>query len=180
MAPREIVDADRLRGLLEEIGRTFRKPARLFLTGGETMVWRGLRASTMDVHFAFEVEPAHHDAWLQCLRGLKERLSVSLEEAGPGDFIPLPPGWEGRARHAGKFGSVDVYLFDPWSIALARIERGHARDFADVRALIAADVLDPAELRRHFEAILPAYGTMSVKADPRRFRSRLESVLAAP
>ncbi len=177
MSPREEVTAERLRSLLESIGKEFRHPARLYLTGGEGLVWRGLRGSTMDVDIAYEVDPRHHDEWLLCLRGLKESERVSIEEAGPADFIPLPPGHESRASHIGRFGSVDVYLFDPYSVALAKIERGHARDFVAVRGMVAAGLVVAPELRRLFEAILPDYERGSLSADLARFRRNLEEAL---
>ncbi len=177
MSPREDVTRERILRLLEAIGREFRHPARLYLSGGEGLVWRGLRASTKDVDISFEIDSAHHDAWYRCLRGLKESLRTSIEEASPADIIPLPPGHEARASHIGRFGSVDVYLLDPYSVALSKVERGFDGDLEDVRALLAAGVLDPGELRRLFEALQPEYGRRSLKADPARFRRMLEASL---
>ncbi len=177
MSPREIVTADRLRVLLETLGREFRHPARLYLSGGAGLVWRGLRSSTKDVDVCYEVDPAHHDSWIRCLMGLKDSLRISIEEAGPGDFIPLPPGHESRAFHVGRFGSVEAYLFDPYAIALSKLDRGHAQDLADVRELLGHGIIKAHELRRLFEAILPAYGTRSLKADPKRLRENLDRAL---
>ena len=177
MSPREEVTTDRLRSLLEALGREFRHPARLYLTGGEGLVWRGLRGSTMDVDIAYEVDPRHHDEWYRCLRALKESARVSIEEAGPADFIPLPPGHESRASHIGRFGAVDVYLFDPYAVALAKAERGHARDDLAVRAMLDAGLVTAGELRRLLEVILPAYERGSLRADPARFRANLERIL---
>jgi hypothetical protein len=179
VSPREEVTKARLQVLLESLGREFRRPARLFLSGGEGLVWRGLRAATRDVDITYEVDPAYHAAWMGCLVALKERLRLSIEEAGPGDFIPLPPGHEARASSVGRFGTVDVLLFDPYSVALSKLDRGHARDIEDVRSLLKAGVLDPGELRRLFEAVQPAYATRSLKSDPARFRRGLEAALAS-
>ena len=177
MSPREDVTQERIRTLLEALGRDFQHPARLYLTGGEGMVWRGLRGSTKDVDIAYEVDPRHHDAWIRCLQKLKESLRVSIEEAGPGDFIPLPPGHESRASHVGRFGAIDAYLFDPYSVALSKLERGHVQDLADVRELLGGGVVLAAELRRLCEAILPAYRTRSLRSDPARLLANLEKVL---
>jgi len=177
VSPREAVDRPRLEALLRALGESFRFPARLYLSGGEGMIWRGLRAATQDVDIAYDVADAHHDAWIRSLRELKERLSINIEEAQPADFIPVPPGAESRAEFIGRHGSVDVFLIDPYSVALAKAERGLGRDIADIRALVAADVIAPDKLRELLEAILPEYERTSVRADPVRFRAMLELAL---
>lgn len=177
MSPRETVDRPRLEALLRALGDSFRHPARLYLSGGEGLIWRGLRGTTQDVDISYDVAPANHDAWIRALRELKEKLSINIEEAQPAHFIPVPPGAESRAEFIGRYGSVDVFLLDPYSVALSKLERGHGRDMADARAMLSAAVIDPGELRRHFDAILPEYERRSVRADPVRFRANLESAL---
>lgn len=178
MSPRDDVTRERLRELLDQLGRRFRKPARLYLSGGESLVWRGLRGTTRDVDVHYEVAPDHHGAFVGVLRELKENLSINIEEAYPGDFIPLPPGSEGRATFVERFGQVDVFLFDPYAIALSKISRGHDPDIQDVRAMLANGIIEPAELRRLFEAILPAYEARGVKSDPVRYRRMLDLALS--
>jgi len=178
MSPRDDVTRERLRKLLEEIGRRFRGPARLYLSGGESLVWRGLRGTTRDVDVHYDVSPERHGAFVAVLHDLKESLSISIEEAYPGDFIPLPPGSERRATFVERFGQVDVFLFDPYAIALSKLSRGHEPDIADVRALLKKGILEASELCRLFEAILPAYEARGVRSDPARFRRMLELALS--
>jgi hypothetical protein len=179
VSPRSDVTRGRIEELLRAIGVAFRHPCKLYLSGGEGLVWRGLRGFTLDVDVVYEVDPAHHDAWIRTIRELKERLDVNIEEASPADFIPLPPGSADRAESVGRFGQVEVFLLDPYAVALSKLARGHEQDVADVRAMTAAGVVDAAALRRHFEAILPEYERRGVKADPARFRAMLETALAS-
>ena len=174
---REDVDRPRLVAFLSELGRTFRRPARLYLSGGESLVWRGIRGSTRDVDVTFDVDPAHHAEWISALRGLKDRLRVNVEEAGPADFVPLPPGAGDRADFVQRFGQIDVYLFDAYSIALSKLSRGHERDLADVRALLAAGILDGVRLRELTEAAIASGGERSLRFDPARVRRHLGGVL---
>jgi hypothetical protein len=104
-------------------------------------------------------------------------MRISIEEASPGAFIPLPEGAEGRAKHIGRYGLVDVYLFDPYSVALSKLERGHARDLEDVHLLLKAGILQPVKLRALFEDVSARLERMSLKADLVRFRAMLEQVL---
>lgn len=179
MSPRALVDRPRLEALLAALGASFRHPARLYLSGGEGLIWRGLRGTTQDVDISYEVAPAHHDAWIRSLRELKERLSINIEEAQPSDFIPIPAGAESRAEFIGRYGAVDVFLLDPYSIALSKLERGLGGDLDDVRALLAAGVIEKAKLTRLFDEVLPRYERAAVKSDPARFREMLDSVVQA-
>jgi hypothetical protein len=176
VSEREDVGVERLRAFLQALGRDFRHPARLYLSGGEGLVWRGLRGTTRDVDVVFEVDARFHAEWLHVLRDLIVRTNTSVEEASPADFIPLPPGAAERAQHVGRFGQVDVFLYDPYSVALSKLSRGLAQDLDDVRRLLESGVLDAAELRRLFEAIRPAYALRGVRADPVRFRANLDRV----
>jgi hypothetical protein len=177
VSPRRDVSKQRLEELLRALGAAFRHPCRLYLSGGDSLVWRGLRGFTRDVDISFELDPAHDDAWSRTVQDVKERLDVNIEEAQPGHLVPLPPGSENRAEYIGRHGQIDVFLLDPYSVALGKLGRGHVQDIADVRAMLASGVIDATELRRLFEAIQPEYLRKGFRADPARFRAMLETAL---
>jgi len=68
LSQREPVTRERLRAFLAALGHTFHHPARLYLSGGEGLVWRGLREVTRDVDVAFEVDPKFHGEWIRVLQ----------------------------------------------------------------------------------------------------------------
>jgi hypothetical protein len=109
-----------------------------------------------------------------------DALRAAVEEASPADVVPLPPGAAERARHVGRFGSVDAFLYDPCSVALSKLSRAREQDLEDVRALLRAGVIEGPELRRHFETIPPDYERRAVHADPERFRAALDRVAPLP
>jgi hypothetical protein len=86
---------------------------------------------------------------------LKDELSVNVELASPDHFIPPPAGWRERCIFIARYGEVDFFHFDFYSQALAKIERGSERDLSDVRAMVAAGVLNRDTLRNVFEGIQP-------------------------
>jgi len=43
--PREPVDRQRIEQFLTELGRRFRRPGKIFLVGGTTMVYEGFRCA---------------------------------------------------------------------------------------------------------------------------------------
>jgi Nucleotidyltransferase of unknown function (DUF6036) len=86
-------------------------------------------------------------------------LDINVEFASPRDFIPLPASWHERSIYIGRYGPLDVFHFDLYSMALSKIERGTERDFQDVVALVQSGRIDPAELDAAFHEIVPRIAT---------------------
>lgn len=52
---RQRVDQQRIEYFLQRLGQQFRKPGRVYLVGGTTMVYEGLRQQTLDIDLALEI-----------------------------------------------------------------------------------------------------------------------------
>src|SRR5687767_4683684 len=137
-----------------------------FLTGGATAVLIGWRPTTIDVDLSFDPE---QDEVLRAIPRLKEELSINVELASPGDFIPLPASWRERSALVERVGQLSFRHFDPYSQALSKLERGHARDLADVRELIGRGLVEVARLRECLDEIEPALYRFPA-VDPAGFR----------
>jgi hypothetical protein len=61
--------------------------------------------------------------------------------------------------------------------ALAKIERGHAKDVGDVHELMTRGLVERGRLRELYEAIEPRLHRYPA-IDPASFRRRLEEILA--
>jgi hypothetical protein len=171
---RALADATRLRRFLSELGREAGEDTDIYLTGGATAVLLGWRDSTVDADILIVPE---RDALYRALPRLKEELQINVEIASPAHFIPELPGWRERSVFVGREGRLCVYHYDPYAQALAKIERGHAKDIADVEQLIARGLVEPGRLRELHAAIetrLHRYPAI----DPPSFRRRLEEALA--
>lgn len=140
---REAADAERIERLARELGRAVPPGTRMYLTGGATAVLEGWRESTVDIDVRFEPDA---DAALSRIRDLKEELSVNVELASPLDFLPPLPGWQERSRFRLREGNLEVFDFDPYSQALSKLQRGFDLDLRDVRSMVDAGQVDPAEL----------------------------------
>src|SRR5438067_10470949 len=104
-------------------------------------------------------------------------MNINIEFASPGDFMPLPKQWEMNAKYIGRYGSIDVFYFDFYSIALSKIERGNTRDINDVKLLVQQGVITLAELDVAFNEILPRVGKPPYKKlDPKEFAARYNRV----
>jgi hypothetical protein len=170
---RELADAERVTRLLRALGREADEETVAYLTGGATAVLLGWRATTIDVDLLFVPE---RDALLRALPRLKDELRVNVELVSPGDFVPLPNGWEARSVFAVREGRLSVYHFDPYSQALAKLERGHVQDIDDVRSMLASGLVEHGIAVRLFDEIEPhLYRYPAV--DARAFRARVEEIL---
>jgi hypothetical protein len=86
---------------------------------------------------------------------LATQYRLDIEAVPIAEFVPLPPGSETRRRFVGRFGQIDVYVYDLYTIALSKIARGFDTDLEDVIFLVKSNLIDFAELQTHFQAVLP-------------------------
>jgi hypothetical protein len=170
---REDADAAKVRRLMDELGRRARGPGRVYFTGGATAVLIGWRTSTIDVDLKLDPEPA---GVFEAIAQLKDELAINVELAAPDQFIPPLPGWREHSRFIGKHGPIEFFHYDLRAQALSKIERGHAKDVDDVRAMISSRLVDPTELRVAFDAIEPELVRYPA-LDADLFRQKLEEAL---
>lgn len=173
---RREVDTERLGTFLKALGETAKGETTVYLTGGATAVLHGWRWSTVDVDLKLEPE---RDEIFRALPALKERLEMNIELAAPDGFLPELPGWRERSHFVTREGLVTFRHYDFYAQALAKVERGHARDLADVKAMLERGLVEPPRLRELFAAIEPMLYRFPA-VDPPTFRVALETALAGP
>ena len=149
---RGLADSNRIGEFMRILGRSARHPCRIYFTGGTTAVLYGWRESTVDIDLSFSPES---DEIFRALPELKELLNVNIELASPSDFIPPLPGWEERSIFIVREGRIDFFHLDPYSQALAKIERWHAKDVDDINDMKASGLVGTRELVELFEKIEP-------------------------
>jgi hypothetical protein len=155
MSMRQRVGQQEIEQFLVQVGRT-RQPGRLYLVGGAAMVHRGIRpGQTLDIDIQITVDPANLTAQIA---QLKQRLNMNIEFASPADFMPLPAQWETRSEFLKRYGQVDVFYFDWYSIALSKMQRANRQDVVDVQLLVRQGFIDLAELDRLYQDVLGKIG----------------------
>jgi hypothetical protein len=167
----ETVTSLALQKLFERLGEQIATPATFYLLGGSALCLLGSRRETLDVDYF--VEDASPEAE-QVLKRLSAELKLDLESVPLGEFIPLPPDAEARRRLVGKFGQVEVYIFDLYSIALSKIARGFESDLEDVEFMLGQKLIAWEMLERYFETILPRAASADI--DPKEFRIYFETL----
>jgi hypothetical protein len=173
---RALTDAARLLRLMQAMGRAADVPSEVFFTGGASAVLIGWRASTLDADL--KVRP--DAAWLfRVIPSLKEELQINVELAAPSDFIPEVPGWRERSMFVARHGLATFFHYDFHAQALAKVERGHALDLADVREMLIRGLVTSDKLRELFEAIEPHLPRFPA-IDPPTFRRAVWSATDGP
>lgn len=170
---RGYADADSVRALLQALGRAASQPARVYLVGGATAVIEGWRATTVDVDMRIEPD----EDILRLLPEMKDRLDLNIELASPADFLPELPGWRDRSPFLFRTGTLDVFHYDLYSQALAKLERGFAQDIADVEAMVSGGEVQPAQLLVLYEAIEDQLYRFPA-VEPRELRAAVEALAA--
>ena len=176
MSMRSSVDKTAIEAFLRELGRTFRKPGRLYLVGGAALVHAGVRPG-FTVEIDVQVGGTHEGELIVAIQRLIQQMQINVEFASPADFMPLPSDWEMHAQYVGRYGEIDVFYFDFYSIALSKIERGNSRDIADVELLVQQKVIALDELDVAYQEVLAQLGQGRYpKLTPQRFSERYVAI----
>ncbi len=169
----KLADSQRILEFIRALGLEAESPADLYLTGGATAVLLGWRATTIDVDIRFFPES---DRLFQAIPSLKEKLGINVELASPADFIPEVPGWKQRSIFVEKAGKLSCYHYDPYAQALAKIERSHAQDVADVQEMMRRGLVDSKIALGYFREIEPRL-YLYPAIDPASYRHAVQRML---
>lgn len=171
-----LATAERIRAFLAGLGRSAAEPVTAYLAGGSTAVLLGWRDSTIDVDLKLVPESPE---LLRAVPWLKEELEINVELASPDLFIPVPPRWEERSPWEAAEGRLTVRHFDLTAQAMAKLERGHARDLEDVAAMLGRGLVT-REALSSFLADIEAELYRFPAVDPRSLRRAVEAVALPP
>lgn len=133
------------------------------------MLLIGGRRNTIDVDFT--LTSAESPGARRAVMETAVELDLDVEESIPSAFMPLPSGYETRHILIGSFGMVTAYIFDPYSIAVMKIDRAFESDIEDVRFLLQHGHIDMGFLKTCVEEVISRYD------EPLRFKRNFEELL---
>jgi len=86
---------------------------------------------------------------------IAKELRIHVEPVPLDRFLPLPRGSEGRIIRIGQYGNLEIFVADPYSIALSKLDRGLDTDFDDIVFLVQKNYVDMDEFERMVRDALP-------------------------
>ena len=163
-----------LERFLQRLGERYPGQGDLYLLGGCALCLLGNPRTTVGVDYTLELESESLVQFQEALSEVAVEMRLDVDEVPLAEFIPLPPQARERRRLVGRYGQLDVYIFDLYSIALSKIARGFEADLEDVLFLLSEGMIEFRELEHHFNTILPEAPTADII--PSEFREYLEQV----
>jgi hypothetical protein len=170
---RSPVDTAKIEALMRRLGELAKGPGRVYLTGGASALLEGWRASTLDVDIKLDPEP---EGVFEAIAKLKDELDLNVELAAPDQFLPEVPSWRERSVYIGRHRSVEFFHYDFRAQALSKIARSHARDMADVEAMLERGLVTREEIRKACDAIAPGLVRFP-GIDAEAFLARVDAVV---
>jgi len=172
-----LVTRELLTEYLEAVVSGFPHPGRLFLVGETSQVFAGLRDWAEMVEVAGDVAAEHAAELSSVIESVAAELGIEVFEESPGDVIPLPDGHEQRARPIESFGgSLELFHFDPYSVAYRFIARGDEPDYHLVLTYLDSGWVTMEEMDARLEALLPKFTNETIQQDPAEFRRRYKGL----
>ena len=142
---------------LQRLGQRFDHPASFYLFGGSAVLLLGGARKTGDVDFTFTVDADKADLLRGVIQTLATEMNLDLEESVPSEFMPLPAGTESRHRLIGRYGQIGAYIFDPYSLALMKVDRAFPSDFEDVFFLLRNGHIEMKTLEEKMREVAPRH-----------------------
>jgi hypothetical protein len=178
-----VLTRPRLRELLGALEARLERPARLFLVGESALVAAGLQEWTDRlVYTADAEEPAKFE---RAIREVAAGAGIELECESPADVLPLPSAFEERARAADDWRTpwpapstprLEVFHFDPVSVAFRLIARGDEPDYQAVLAFLRSGWVSMDELDHWLAEVLPRFSVDRLRQDPAEFRRKFKGL----
>ncbi len=140
------MDVTEIRSVLQKLGERVPPASEMILVGGSALALLGNSRLTIDVDFVGD--DVHLSELHKTILQVAKELKISLEPVPLDRFIPLPEGSAERVIHIGQFGNLDIYVADPYSIALSKLDRGFDTDLADIVFLIQTDHVNFDDFQR--------------------------------
>lgn len=161
----------------ERLGTRCPDQATLQVIGGSALILLGSARETLDIDYVGD--DTHKDDFQIVIEEVANELGLDAEPVPIERFVPLPKGSEHRSIHMGQFGNVSVFIFDPYSIALSKLDRGSDRDLDDLVFLIQHHQITEGELERILNDALPRAGKFDFNPEIREHLQALKKRLKA-
>lgn len=144
--PHRNIEPNVLVEFFQRVGSEAIGPATLFVFGGAAVQLLGGSRSTLDVDYMLRTDD--HQGLTEILHRVANEQDLDIEESIPAEFIQGPVHSEQRHRFLGQYGALQVFILDPYHMAIMKIDRGLRTDLEDVRFLVDRGIVRLDELEQ--------------------------------
>ncbi len=164
--------------ILTELGAHVPSGSQLILVGGGALALLGNPRPTFDLDFLGD--DVHPNELHRLILRIAAELQIQAEPVPLERFIPLPPDSTQRNLYIGQFGNLEIYVADPYSIALSKLDRGLDSDLDDAAFLVRKGFVEIQKLERMVQEVLPQAGKFDLNPDLLEHLSELRRRLGKP
>ena len=170
---------------IDRLDAQFARPGRLYLIGETTQVWEGWRSWTPQIELTADVADEDRGEFARAVGHLADGLRLSVNDESPAEVIPLPDGYEARARRTPAIRAweesearrLSLVHFDPYSVAFRFIARGDEPDYHAVLAFLQRGWVTVEEMNAVLADLLPQFTSETIQQDPAEFRRKFKGLL---
>ena len=157
---------------LAAVGQRCEPGTNPYLLGGGALELLGGARPTIDLDY---VTDKKQPETLKTLLGqIADEIHVELEAVPIAEFVPLPQDADTRAVFVGEFGNLTVYVFDPYTIAQSKLDRGFDTDIEDILFLVQRQLVTLEKLEDFLETAVTKARQFNL--DPIAMRQRLQLI----
>lgn len=172
------IDRAGLGALLRAAHASLAAPARVYLVAGTSHLAEGWRSRVPQVELAGDATTPGLEA---AVRDAATDLGCPVVWESPADVIPLPAGWEERARplEAPLDGVADPFAvahFDPYSVVLRLVARGDEPDYLAALEYLERGWVALPRLETLLAEVLPRFTSRTLAQDPAEFRRKFKGL----
>ena len=173
---------------LKGLDGAFARPGRLYLIGETTQLWEGWRTWTPQLEVCSQIAALDQAAFRGIVKELATAHAVRVFDESPTSLIPLPQGFEDRARlirvptsangtePGPTFRHLTAFHFDPYSAAFCAIARGDEPDYHLVLSYLEHGWIRMHELEAMLHELLPRFTAETIQQDPAEFRRKYKGL----
>jgi hypothetical protein len=140
----ESVDTSQIYAFLEEVGKRYLQTAHLILLGGSALSLLGSSRPTLDIDYVGN--DLRKSELQQLIDLIAQEMQIEIKAVPIDEFVPVPADAQSRWLPVGRFGLIDVFIMDPYTIALSKLDRGFDTDIEDILFLLHQKLITFEEL----------------------------------
>lgn len=173
-----LVNQQIIHEFLTRLDAVFSRSVCIYFIGETTQVWEGWRQWTFRVELAADIMQEDRSIFDNAVENARAPLGIEVLEEHPGDLIPLPDGYQLRARVVrGDFdGRLKVYHFDPYSAAFRFIARGDEPDYQIALMYLKQGWITEEKMDALLAELLPKFSMETIQQDPAEFRRKYKGL----